>query len=218
MKSQFRSTFPDIVNRQISASLRAPGLKTVEQIKGLFESARLVRTPPNTDVVIYYAGHGQQDTGNWVASERDQMGNHIKSIAVTLEQCLDVWISQPDKAQSLCLIILADCCYSGRWVTSLRDAEKYRGFPICIISACGEDEVTVENNLVPMLMGEKPNIRLQPQFWATKSAKNSWLYRRFTTNIKSACLIERACSQSSFPMTALLAVVAIAIVIAFVTK
>ena len=39
MKSKYNSTFTDLVDQKIPASLNAPGLKTVEQIRDLFNPA-----------------------------------------------------------------------------------------------------------------------------------------------------------------------------------
>ena len=66
MQSKHGSIIQTLSNSQISASLDTVGLKTPEQLKALFNSARVVRTPPNTEVIIYYAGHGQEGSGNCV--------------------------------------------------------------------------------------------------------------------------------------------------------
>ena len=113
-------------------------------------SAHFVRLPPRNEVLIYYAGHGQKDTENWVVCDSMPHGK-ISLSAVQLEEVLDIWISPP---QSLCLTILADCCYSGQWVQGLEKAMKYHAYPISIISACTENEVAYEDDLVRRVKGE----------------------------------------------------------------
>ena len=71
---------------------------------------------------ILYTGHGQESTGDWAVSKCGASGG-IEVEAVSLETCLDVWISRAEQARALCLMILADCCYSGKWVKKLNVAK-----------------------------------------------------------------------------------------------
>ncbi|KAL5516765.1 hypothetical protein EMCRGX_G002173 [Ephydatia muelleri] len=151
MQSKYHSIVSSIFDSQLSASLDCrEGFKTPEQMKALFNFARLVRTPPNTEIVIYYAGHGDMGSGNWLVCDPTipiEQATLEDMIEVGLEDILDVWISRPEEARSLCLTILADCCFSGHWVQKLKETTKYHIYPICIITACGVDEETPEDNL-----------------------------------------------------------------------
>ena len=195
MESKYNSVHSDIFNSQLSADLKyRKGYKTPEQMKALFNFARLVHTPPNTEIIIYYAGHGQQGSGNWLVCDPNiQEATLDDLLEVSLEGVLDQWVSRPEEAQSLCLTIVADCCYSGMWVKKLRDTPKYHTYPICIISACGEDEETPENNLVCRMMRTVPERPLNPQYWATKPAMElncPLLYKRFRCNIAYVTMCE----------------------------
>ena len=191
MQSKYHSVVSTIFDSQLSASLDyREGFKTPEQMKALFNFARLVRTPPNTEIIIYYAGHGDMGSGNWLVSDPTiSIGKatleDMKEVG--LEDILDVWISWPEEARSLCLTILADCCFSGHWVQKLIDTPKYHKYPICIISACGVDEETPEDNLVRRMMGAIPKQHLNPQCWATPGAielNSPLLYYSLRCNIE----------------------------------
>ena len=192
MESEHNSIIQTLFDDQVSASLEyKKGLKTPEQLRGLFNSARLVHTPPNTEVIIYYAGHGQEDSGNWVVCDPNKAaGSRLCEIG--LEEVLDVWISRPEEAKALCLTILADCCCSGHWARKLEEAKKYDEYPICIISACGEDEEAREDDLVCRLQGQTPEDpdRQHPQWWATPQAIkfNPLLYNSFKENVETSLL------------------------------
>ena len=187
--------------------------KTPEYMKALFNYARCVG--PNTEIIIYYAGHGQQGSGNWLVCDPKkpiEQATLDDLLEVSLEGVLDEWISQPEEAQSLCLTIVADCCYSGMWVKKLRDTPKYHTYPICIISACGEDEETPENNLVCRMMRTVPKRPLNPKYWATKPAMEldfSVLYKRFRCNIAYTTIYE-------FLNVVLVVIVIVVIVVAII--
>ena len=61
---------------------------------------------------ILYAGHGQEGTGDWAVSKCGASGG-VEVEAVSLETCLDVWISRPEQARSLCLIIWLSAATQG---------------------------------------------------------------------------------------------------------
>ena len=205
MKSEYSSCIQRLFNSQQSASLNRPGLKTRAMLISLFESARFVRLPPRTEVLIYYAGHGQKDTGNWVVCDSTPDGQ-VRLSAVTLVEVLDIWTGS-DVAESLCLTILADCCYSGQWVRGLKKATRYHNYPISIISACGQKEVAYEDDLVCRVMGEQPRCqdRQHPMWWATPNAieRKPFLYEELIQNIKKsqAQIVSTSQAQYGFSCT-----------------
>ncbi len=69
--------------------------------------------------MIYYTGHGTEDTGDWV----------FEDSCITFEEIMDIYLS---KFRGKLLYILSDACYSGVWVDKLAACMDRLG-----IGACG---------------------------------------------------------------------------------
>lgn len=93
--------------------------------------------------LIWYTGHGQQDTGNWCFSDD----------VITFDEIAELYIQY---FEGRLLYIVSDCCYSGQWVRKLEeklDGEGIRacghrnvsrGYLVKLAASCQEDQVAYD--------------------------------------------------------------------------
>jgi hypothetical protein len=65
--------------------------------------------------ILYWSGHGQRDTGDWIFS---------KHRLISLDDILRLWTKSGAFAKQRQLIIIADCCNSGSWTRRLTQIQK----------------------------------------------------------------------------------------------
>lgn len=68
--------------------------------------------------VLYYSGHGEEDSGNWVIGKADMDEVEV----VTFEEILLLWKNSPAYLYKQ-LLIISDSCHSGRWVEKLNQLD-----------------------------------------------------------------------------------------------
>lgn len=98
--------------------------------------------------MIWYSGHGQQDTGNWCFSDDILTFDEIWELYMTLFQ-----------GQMLCIV--TDCCYSGQWVHRLAGIlDKMR------VPACGH-QATERNILLKIFASCQPEQKAHDPCYST---------------------------------------------------
>ena len=65
--------------------------------------------------ILYYSGHGEEDSGNWAIGRPDEREVEI----VSLEELLSLWRRSPSSDYKR-LLIVSDSCHSGAWVNKLK--------------------------------------------------------------------------------------------------
>ena len=146
--------YSSISDKQENVILPQGDMRSKKQIEEFINVAHLTNLPEGSEVIIYFAGHGQEDTGDWGAYKDEA----VLSLHVTMEKILDLWIGaekDKDPADYLHLTIISDCCFSNKWVQRLKEdiekgvGSKYGRYPICIQGAASED--AYENTLLALL-------------------------------------------------------------------
>ena len=149
--------YSSISDMQENVDLPQGDMRSTKQIKELINSAHLTNLPGGSEVIIYFAGHGQEETGDWGAYTMIQ-GEGVLSLHVTMEDILNQWIEvekDKDPEDYLHLTIISDCCFSNKWVERLKediekgDDSKYGHYSLCIQGAASRD--AYENTLLPLL-------------------------------------------------------------------
>jgi hypothetical protein len=135
-------------------------LKTEKNVEVLMKAANLVRVPPNTEVVIYFAGHGSEG-GDWCVYDTKN-----KSVVISFKAILDWWISQK-QAKDNHLTIISDCCFSGAAAQFLKNNENYHEFPICIQASCAPNENAYATQLLTAMINNTSIEFQQPCFYRT---------------------------------------------------
>lgn len=113
------------------------------------ETARTAIVDPDGEkyISLYYSGHGEENTGNWV----------FKDGVITLQEVLDQISGPLDWVK---LTIYADCCYSGNWCRILEKGKvqkKCKDLEVYIWAACAHDELATENVFTGLLKGQLPD-------------------------------------------------------------
>lgn len=96
-----------------------------------------------TEFIVYWTGHGQRGTGNWLVAEKDALG--FEQLVVTWRKAAQERRSEAAerKRQGTMrqrrLLVVADCCYSGHW-TQLH--ERHQELGISVQAACGSEEIS----------------------------------------------------------------------------
>jgi hypothetical protein len=116
------------------------GLETSEQ---LVQVLRQFFRNKATEFIVYWTGHGQRESGNWLIAEKD---------ALSFEQLVVTWRKsgqerrseaagrrKQGKMQQRRLLVVADCCYSGHW-TQLH--ERHQELDVSVQAACGSEEIS----------------------------------------------------------------------------
>ena len=151
--------YSDHFDRQENVDLPKGDMRSKEQVIKLIKSANAVNLPKGSEVIIYFAGHGEEGTGNWGAYKMNE-GKEVLSLRVSMEDILDAWIEveekKKDPGDKLRLTIITDCCYSNQWVKRLQEdiakggGSRYGRCPICIQGAASEK--AYECTLLPRLL------------------------------------------------------------------
>ena len=170
MNKQPYAWYSDLSDRQENVDLPKGDMRSKEQVMNFIKASSLVNLPKGSEVIIYFAGHGEEGTGDWGAYEGKDMvslhvamedieGEEVLSLHVAMEDILDAWIEREkmkDPGDKLRLTIISDCCYSNEWVKRLQEdiakggGSKYGRYPICIQGAASED--AYECTLLPLLL------------------------------------------------------------------
>ena len=150
--------YSSIFDRHKNIVLPKGDMRSPEQFKAFIRGANLENLPGGSEIIIYFAGHGGRENGNWVAYTK--MSRRVISFYVTMEVILDLWIEMesPKASQDyLILTIISDCCFSNKWVQRLKEdidngvnGSKYGHYPICIQGAASG--YAYENTLLPALI------------------------------------------------------------------
>ena len=80
--------YSSISDKQVNWDLPQGDMRSQKQIKELFNRAHLTNLPGGSEVIIYFAGHGQKDIGDWGAYKMIQ-GKEVLSLHVTMEDILN---------------------------------------------------------------------------------------------------------------------------------
>jgi hypothetical protein len=91
--------------------------------------------------LLYYSGHGKENEGDWCFQNASGEPEFI-----TLKAILATWNSRAQRFAEQQLIIVADCCYSGRWVEQLKELAVMS--PIVRVSmqaSCGAHQICKES-------------------------------------------------------------------------
>lgn len=104
--------------------------------------------------LLYYSGHGKKGTGDWAFDGGTVGLEDILNLfgkAEKRRRISDGGYREPANLQKL--IIIADCCYSGRWADQLTNARQCKcGFAITLIFASGPKEYAIDGLLREALL------------------------------------------------------------------
>ena len=107
---------------------------TDDDMKGTFiyKLSQFFQQQDKKEFILYYSGHGSEETGNWVLG----MEGPCSKLVVTVGDVVLLW-NQFHKPNDT-LLIIADCCNSGKWVEKLDELESSSIF---MNSSCGANEI-----------------------------------------------------------------------------
>ena len=110
---------------------------TDDDMKGtfIFKLSQFFQQQDKKEFILYYSGHGTEEAGNWVLGME---GPRNKSV-VTVGDIAVMWDQFHKPSDTL--LIIADCCHSGKWVEKLDELENNS---ILMNSSCGADETCTE--------------------------------------------------------------------------
>ena len=193
MNQQPYGWYSQIFDLQKNVDLPQGNMKSDQQLISLFRGASLVNLPMGSEVIVYFAGHGEVDTGNWGAYTENDEEKTVLSLYVTMENILDAWIEmenqKADPEDHLQLTIISDCCFSNKWVERLSKCmkspdSKYGSYPICIQGAASCD--AYENTLLPLLIQNKTPLCAgqDPEYVHTQKYKEPAIFKDKLTNVK----------------------------------
>jgi hypothetical protein len=94
--------------------------------------ALIVKVPPKSVYMLYYAGHGSQDRGAFIMEDGK----------IYLSDIISVWRDRPGLRRGQKLVIVADSCFSGLMIRELKAIPKEERdvLNIGIQAACLHDE------------------------------------------------------------------------------
>ena len=150
-------------------------------------------------VLIWYTGHGEKDTGNWIFQDG----------SVKFE---DIYHLYKDFFKGRYLYIVTDCCHSGSWVEEcarLMDEDgikcnhsaKYQGVYIKVFAACLPNEPAYDKYYTHCkgVKSHRTDRSKTVKFaehrhlhYQSSDAIQTTLGVDFTTNDTSVCLLDRA--------------------------
>lgn len=92
--------------------------------------------------ILYYSGHGEQDSGNWVIGKPDMS----KVEVVTLDDILSLWQCSPSHCYKR-LLIVSDSCYSGAWAWQLERFHTSKlHCNISMVASCRADQTCTDSS------------------------------------------------------------------------
>ncbi|CAF3452618.1 unnamed protein product [Rotaria socialis] len=100
--------------RSVPARLRSSRNESFDLINEFFQMNRIDIKGERTTFILYWGGHGIKDTGNWGFSSGGE---------ITCRDVINAWYARPfadDFNDTSSLTIIADTCYSGAWIETLR--------------------------------------------------------------------------------------------------
>ena len=105
-----------------------------DDMKGTFISklSQFFQQQDKKEFILYYSGHGAPETGNWMLGSEGP----CSKLVVTVGDVVLLW-NQFHKPNDT-LLIIADCCNSGKWVEKLDELESSSIF---MNSSCGANEI-----------------------------------------------------------------------------
>ena len=109
------------------------------------------------DVVVYYAGHGCEKTGDWVQKEEtSEPGSARKGYRFTFDEAENLVKDIMKRKQVQSCTIVSDCCKSGKWLEKFKDPPSPQTSPPwAVIAACGPDKNAYSEFLSRLLTGRK---------------------------------------------------------------
>ena len=128
-------------------------IKRANILDAIKEAAKVAKPSPAGAkcICLYYTGHGSELIGNWCFKGEDGKGGEID-----LQDILDCF----EPKDFIRLLILSDCCYSGKWARKLKD-RKYKvagNVSLTYYSSCDGDEVAGEKVFTDLLQGHVPDL------------------------------------------------------------
>ena len=128
------------------------------------------------DVVLFYCGHGYENTGNWY------LDDSTYETSVSFTDVMGLWTDGIKNTCVKTLTIIMDSCYSGCWVKALREDTTLHDFPIAIVSAASDGVISNESaeagakKFTPYFLQGKPAIGKQsPMAYRTPSYNSALL-------------------------------------------
>ena len=93
--------------------------------------------------ILYYSGHGEANSGNWVIGKPDVREVEV----VSLDELLSLWRKSPSSDYKR-LLIISDSCHSGAWVDKLEKMHKSNvNCNISMIASCQADESCTDTRM-----------------------------------------------------------------------
>ena len=84
--------------------------------------------------LIYYTGHGEKKTGNWVFPDETYM---------TLQKLLKIWTATTKTRSEVNLVLISNSCYSGVWVRIPKSYHHNKEHTnVEMVAACGPKDTT----------------------------------------------------------------------------
>lgn len=74
----------------------------------LHELAGLKHLPESWEIVVYYTGHGEEGSGDWVLAN-----DEVLSLEDVVNQFRSLCSNSVQRAN---ILVISDCCYSGQWL------------------------------------------------------------------------------------------------------
>ena len=91
-------------------------------------------TSANDLYILFYSGHGETGTGNWVFTDR----------TISFNEVYDLW-RQSGKSESAELWIISDSCFAGKWIMAARQSRSYNSYRIQIVCSSSPDHVSYDS-------------------------------------------------------------------------
>lgn len=114
--------------------------------------------------IIYYSGHGETKTGNWVF-ERQTFGTRCVLDIVTYEEVKNLWRNRQNKKDEQHLLIIMDSCFSGQWTKEQYFISK----DIIVQSSCFSDEQSYDT----------PNGGVFTQWWVQREHNEASKFAKY---------------------------------------
>ena len=88
-------------------------------------------------IILYYSGHGEEDSGNWAIGRPDAREVEV----VSLEDLLPLWQRSPSSDYKP-LLIVSDSYHSGAWVNKLGRMRSI--INVSMVASCKADETCTD--------------------------------------------------------------------------